>query len=598
MKITPATLSISQLLGAPNEQYVIPAYQRRYSWHEKQLNELLDDIKLLEPADAHLLGSIVCLTVAHTAGLNRLELVDGQQRLTTVSILLRCIHDRLKELGRQEDLQEVSRLLVAKAHGVPGEPKIALDSLDAKSFATLVRSEDDASNPDLRRAFQICRDWARNKDAEGVSKFLYQLSNQAFVIRLDVSEAKDAFKLFETINNRGLRLSATDIIKNFLLGNAARFGEESLELARSKWADVIAHLDGVNSETFLRHFLSARLRRRMTQSYVISTFKKVFMSDVAEASSLPDRHWYLDEEVEDEIEDDVIEGEEPEEPEAEGEAEAEAPLKEVSFSAFLEELVSSAATYSRIVQGRTGDVAIDRRLRNLNLIRAMQTYGFLMHLRLGRCSDKNFERVLALTEAFLLRRHVCRMRSNETDTAFARLCGTNPQDPLAEVTSVYRQYSPSDERFAQEFATTPFIPRLLERARYCLEQFEGRRQGQHVELLVGGPSDVHVEHIIPQKIRTKKAKEYFGEWVDYLGPGAEANHPKYVARIGNLSLFAGPLNIGASNNPYERKKVAYLKSAIKIANTLPAEFPEFRFEQVEARSAQLAAEAVKLWPIP
>jgi hypothetical protein len=71
-----------------------------------------------------------------------------------------------------------------------------------------------------------------------------------------------------------------------------------------------------------------------------------------------------------------------------------------------------------------------------------------------------------------------------------------------------------------------------------------------------------------------------------------------VSRIGNLSLFSGKLNIGASNNPYERKKAAYLRSALKITNTLPIEFPEFRFEQVEQRSAQLAELAAVRWPIP
>jgi uncharacterized protein with ParB-like and HNH nuclease domain len=90
MNIKPTSLTITQLLGAENEQYVIPAYQRRYSWREKQLWELIDDISLLEDADTHLLGSIVCLTGPHTAGINKLELVDGQQRITSLSILLEC----------------------------------------------------------------------------------------------------------------------------------------------------------------------------------------------------------------------------------------------------------------------------------------------------------------------------------------------------------------------------------------------------------------------------------------------------------------------------------------------------------------------------
>ena len=69
-----------------------------------------------------------------------------------------------------------------------------------------------------------------------------------------------------------------------------------------------------------------------------------------------------------------------------------------------------------------------------------------------------------------------------------------------------------------------------------------------------GANEVHVERIIPQKIATKKAKDEFGDWITYLGKDAESQHGKYVSRIGNLTIVAGILNIGASNNPFIRKR--------------------------------------------
>jgi hypothetical protein len=104
--------------------------------------------------------------------------------------------------------------------------------------------------------------------------------------RLDVSEAKDAFKLFETINNRGLKLSPTDIIKNFVLGNAARFGVGPLNDARGEWARLITNLDGTDTDAFFRYFLSSRLQQRVTQSKVVVEFKKMFMGEVKEATQL------------------------------------------------------------------------------------------------------------------------------------------------------------------------------------------------------------------------------------------------------------------------------------------------------------------------
>ena len=112
-----------------------------------------------------------------------------------------------------------------------------------------------------------------------------------------------------------------------------------------------------------------------------------------------------------------------------------------------------------------------------------------------------------------------------------------------------------------------------------------------------GGDDVHVEHIIPQKIKTRAAKDEFGDWVTYLGPSSEVRHQKYISRIGNLTLFAGALNISASNNPFARKKDAYRESAIGMTKDLCA-MPFFKFVQVDKRSALLAEVAVKLWPMP
>ena len=417
MIITPTSLTINQLFGSTNEQYVIPTYQRRYSWHERQVWELIDDIQLIENADTHLLGSIVCLAGHHMAGLNRLELVDGQQRLTTITILLECIRQRLDKEGESDEAAEVGRLLSAKPLGGKPLRKVALDSIDSAEFDWLVQDdqEQEYRNHQLLLAFNIIRNWANEQKIDKLGAFLYRLKNQAVVIRLDVSEAKDAFKLFETINNRGLRLSPTDIIKNFLLGNAARFGEDALNSARASWAALIVHLDGTNSDAFFRYYLMALVQTRIKAAEVVTHFKNVFMRQVVEAAALPERHLYPDaEEIEEEEQDEVLDG-----------AVSELSLHnedQVSLKDFLARLVQSAKVFGELVLVKTNSSPINRHLRNLRMIKAVQTYGFLMHLRVGGCSDKQFRSVLKLTESFVLRRHVCRERANETEALFARLC--------------------------------------------------------------------------------------------------------------------------------------------------------------------------------
>lgn len=595
MIITPTSLSVTQLLGSTNEQYVIPAYQRRYSWHERQVWELIDDIRLIEEGDTHLLGSIVCLAGHHKAGLNRLELVDGQQRVTTISIILECIRQRLEKEGESDDANDIGRLLTAKPLGGSPFKKIALDSIDSEEFERLIQNDtsQDFQNDRLRSAFGIVRGWIGEQSKEVLAAFLYRLTNHAIVIRLDVSEAKDAFKLFETINNRGLRLSPTDIIKNFLLGNAARFSDDALQHARASWAALIKHLDGTSPDAFFRYYLMSHTQTRLTAFHVVATFKKVFMSEVVEAAELPDRHLYADD---DEVEDEEDVNGDGQSDELLAEI-AKATSEHVTFRDFLERLVKSAKVYGELVLVNTGNDPIDRRLRNLRMIKAVQTYGFLTYLRVGGCDDKIFREILELTESFILRRHVCRERSNDTEALFARLCGVDPKDPIPKTKEEYRDLCPTDDKFREEFSTASFPARLIDRARYCLEKIEVSKHGDHDELKVLGSSDVHVEHIIPQKITTKKSKDEFGDWITYLGTNAQAHHPKYVSRIGNLTLFAGALNIVASNNPFGRKKQSYKKSSILLTKEL-AGLQNFKFYNVEKRSQDLAALAVKLWPMP
>ena len=543
MKITPNSLTLNQLLSSTNEQFTIPPYQRRYSWKSRQIYELIEDVELVESSDTHLLGSIVCLTSHHTAGINNLELVDGQQRLTTISILLECIRERLVAEEENDRASELARLLTTKALGGKAMPKIELESADGDEFRRLIENkgiEQDAAcqNQHLLAAFTIVRSWVDEQTLDALGIFIYKLQNQTLIIRLDVGDAKDAFKLFETINNRGLRLSPTDIIKNFVLGNAARFGAEQLQEARKSWAILIAHLDGTDTDAFFRYFLISATQRRITKSQVVREFKWLFMNEVSEAARLPDRHLYADEEEIDENDPDEAIVVEDISIRHEGAA-------QVTFREFLHRVVRNAKIFGELVLIRTGDMRIDRHLRNLRMINATQTYGFLMHLRTGGVDDKIFIEILKLTENFILRRHVCKERSNETETLFAKICSIDSMKPLSETKAAYRDACPSDEKFRDEFANASFTSNIIDRARYCLEEIELSKHGRHSELQILGPDSVHVEHIIPQKIKTKRSIDEFGDWTTYLGTKSEINHPKMVNKIGNLTLFSGFLNISA-----------------------------------------------------
>ena len=513
MKITPTSLTVSQLLGQTNERYSIPPYQRRYSWLDRQIWELVDDINLIEGGDTHLMGSIVCLAGAHVAGINELEVVDGQQRLTTISILLLCLKERFMAEGHDgaSTASDIDKLLTTKSITGHFSPKIKLDSIDADDFEALKSGDQDVTNLCLKNAFSIVREWVAESELGELTVFLYRLANQALVIRMDVSDAKDAFKLFETINNRGLKLSQTDIVKNFLLGNAARFGPQQLKLGTANWAKLVTHLDGTNSDAFFRYYLTAVSAKRITNAKVVAQFKLMFHSQVKEAKTLPEQHLYVD--VDDSYDDDGDQNVDEQITKVKTLTE-EIPFKRVvTFKKFLESLVAYAKVYGELVRANTTDSQINRHLSNLKKIRAAQTYSLLMHLRMNGCTDKNLRSVLKLTESFILRRHICKERTNETEVLFASMCSIDPADPVASVKSFYKELCPTDEKFMEEFSTATFTANLIDRARYCLEQFEMNKIGKHAELAVLGSDEVHVEHIIPQSINTKAGTNEFGDWV-------------------------------------------------------------------------------------
>ena len=168
------------------------------------------------------------------------------------------------------------------------------------------------------------------------------------------------------------------------------------------------------------------------------------MQEVIEASELPERHWYAEKEpASEELGD---EGERGAEDNDEEEAAVAGQTRSISFTEFLEQVVGSAKIYGQIVRANTGNSTIDRHLTNLRRIKFVQSYGFLMALYAGGCSDEDFAKVLGLTEAFLLRRHVCRERSNENETLFAKMCGIGKSNPLPEVIDAFRRLCPTDDK--------------------------------------------------------------------------------------------------------------------------------------------------------
>jgi len=257
---------------SPEKQlkYTIPKFQREYTWSKDNWEELLNDI--IESDGNHFIGSIICINkeidVLQTA---QLELIDGQQRLTTISLLFCAIYKMLNDLGgKDEDVRlELGNLkwrLVQKKE--KNELRIELSHQnnnfsDYKSVLGeigIIDFDGDIKNKGNRKIFKAYRYFLLRLEDKNTDELRELLSHlyDTLLVKIEVNSHSDAFLLFESLNNRGVPLSAIDLIKNKMLAVLEVKEKMSIDEAFEKWRTLILNLQEYSiQERFLRQFYNA-----------------------------------------------------------------------------------------------------------------------------------------------------------------------------------------------------------------------------------------------------------------------------------------------------------------------------------------------------
>lgn len=257
--------------------YRIPHYQREYSWTKMQWEELFAD--LIEAEGAHFLGTIITLDQTRDAlQENVLSVIDGQQRLTTLSLILAAVlavlaeHREELDEDARADLLNLGRMLVSKAHGTPRislqtQGTNNLDYVTVLAVAGLPIEGDRQPYFSARRiskCFVFFRDAIQrlaeteNLTEVAAAERVRDAVLRAVLVKIEVESSADAFVLFESLNNRGLPLSPVDLIKTQLLAESEKKGV-SAEDAFARWNEMLTRLGDSSAihERFLRHFYNA-----------------------------------------------------------------------------------------------------------------------------------------------------------------------------------------------------------------------------------------------------------------------------------------------------------------------------------------------------
>ncbi|MDL0118309.1 DUF262 domain-containing HNH endonuclease family protein [Halobacterium salinarum] len=551
-----------------SNRFTVPDYQRLYSWKESQWEEFWNDLTSLDEEDTHFLGSIVVIQHQKKYDeLDELELVDGQQRITTISLLLRVMREYYgahSETGLSEQID--TNYLHETDFDNDRYPKLSLSRFEDADYQKILDSDPEGVNEEsqLRQAYEYFHERVFECEIEEVDQLRKRLLGSMTLVVVECDSAASAFRLFETLNNRGLELSAVDLMKNALLQVASeRYGgtdEETYEHIRAQWERVLENVvyEINNPDRFFRHYMMSRADPDIEGSITSRTLYDTFRD-------------LLDNRL---------------------------PTDETTLVEYVDGMVETSELYVGLTKADVDVFSgrpqkrINRRLRNLNDIQSSHSRTLLLRTLKEFDEYDDVLSVLRLLEVFMVR---WRVSGNQTgsklDRIFSELCSDafDTTDPVKTIQMRLAEEAPGNDEFRSRLANSDFSRNA--QTKYLLDTIERRHYMESGEGKDYDRATVDIEHIAPQQAFS--AKKY-STWRDVLGVG-KAEFNQYRNRLGNLTLLEERLNETAKDNPFEQKKDQYKLSDFQMTQEIRERYDRWTVEEIEDRSEHLAEIGVEIW---
>lgn len=566
--------------------YTIPRYQREYTWTRNQWDALLDD--LLDNELHYFLGSIICINQAQDAlAIQSLELVDGQQRMTTISLLLAAIYDSYSKLPDLDMEQQIERhnlknkLVLKKSSNQPRLIPQVQNNNQQDYFAVLAQigileDIETVANAGNRRMFKAFRHFLSRIDAylenssDPIAKLqdLLERVNTATLVKIEVVGHSDAYTLFESLNNRGVPLTAIDLIKNKLLAELEAQDKGSIDKQYNRWKKVIDALsdDYAVQERFFRQYYNA----------FKPNLKDIVSVPVATKSNLI----YIYEKL-------------------------------IAHDAekFLQSMIRMSSYYAQIVGSRpiVDQPKLSKLLLSLSRIQGAAAYLLLMVLFERKTElkleDVHLEQIIEFLIAYFVRR-------NTTDLPPTRDLTRIFMDVSEHVLSLHgievvkyiqqhlKKDSASDEQFEKSLKG-PVYEDNKAVCRFILCALEESRMTRETQVdlwaLKGKQYLWTIEHIFPQ------GENIPTSWVKMIADGnadlAEEYRQRYAHCLGNLTISG--YNSALGNKSFQEKKmrtdsqgreVGY-KNGLYLNSTLVDE-DSWTVDKIKVRTQELIEEVM------
>lgn len=553
---------IEYMEGA-GKRYVIPVYQRKYDWKEDNCRQLYEDLKKIvrDHRESHFFGSIVSSVIGNGAS-TEYHIIDGQQRLTTVSLLLLAIRNliRQKKITAHEDRlddQINDRFLVSPWAKEGDKIKLRPVKSDREALAKLFGEEEDydpASNLTLNYRFfcnQILKEEVSVDD-------LYAAIGKLEIISITLDQHDNAQLIFESLNSTGLALTEGDKIRNYIL--MGQPPKDQNKLYDTYWT-TIERCTGNDVSGFVRDYLSVKQQVTPTISNVYRAFK-----DYAERAQLP-------------------------------------------IEALLEDLRRYARFFEKLLICKSGlkEKKLDDCLYRMARLEIVVTRPFLMEvLRLnqdGKLTVNDVLQIFLITENYLFRRNICEVPTSALNKIFLNLNREILRyDNTAEnyvQKFIYALLSkkesgrfPDDQEFTSALSTKQVYQMRGKYKAYLFERLENFGTIETKDVYMHLDNNVYtIEHIMPQHLTPA--------WVESLGANAAEIHTTWLHRLANLTLTG--YNPNLSNKTFTEKRDSeeggYKASGLKMNQKISGK-ESWGLPELEERNAEMILLAKKIWAYP
>ena len=525
------------------KQFVVPLFQRSYSWTKKEWDILWNDITDLYEMDVprvHFFGSVVNMPATSVPeGVAKYLLIDGQQRLTTIYVLLSILKDYAARQGQKMLSDEITETLLINKYKQGGDHyKFMPTQVDRKAFKSVIENEEYDPDNQIVQAWKYLQKKVKTSGFE-IERIKKIVTSNFSIVSITLDTNDNPYLVFESLNAKGRSLSQADLIKNYFFMRVDVSKQE--EIYSRFWEPMQKNLGDDLSE-FIRHYMM-RHGGNIRQTDVYYALK-----DEVSAENTIDYLTSLNE-----------------------------------YSIYYRNM-----KYPKNIS----DSEIRVRFERLNWIEVTTAYPLLLYIYgkydNGNITKEEFCGVIDVIENYLIRRFVCDYKTNTLNKTFgAAYSYLSKYDDVDIVEGISSYLSgkgdPKDDEFAERFMNTKLYGGgdRLQKTKFILASLE--KSFKHKEIVA--LDNLTIEHVMPQTLSDW--------WVDYLGDDAFVIQDMYLHTIGNLTLTA--YNSDLSNKPYPEKRKYFSESHLEL-NKYFLFSQEWKKDDIIKRAKSLTMKALEIWP--